>query len=583
MGLLARASRAPSISGPAKKPIGYIKEFATFVLQPLLPQILDKQIKVITNAGGLDPVGLKEFIEVFAAQKGLAERVKVAAVYGDDIIDQKNELVRPGSFRPFSPLNNESGEEDMMGNKEDLLSLNAYIGAEAIAKALASGANIIVTGRCVDSALTLGPLAYEFSWDFSRLDDQLTLDRLASASLAGHILECGAQATGGNFTDWELSAGSHHGGWSNMGYPIATFEEDGTFTVSKPCNTGGLVTRHTVAEQMLYEVLDPENYVLPDVVVDLSQVTLHQMDVDRVLICGVRGKSPTQWLKCTAVRQTGFRITADLVVFGANAEQKAVALGRAILQRARHVAEMELRSAGKTEDFKGYQSKVIVIGADHSFSRSMARIGSREVVVRIAAKHVRRHILDVLSREVTSFGTSSAPGIAMLNSGRPKVSPCLLASSVLIHRDSVVPKLSVGCNSSLIPVPFTTQGCRPVVPSSSAISLKYTSLDADSIASSHRVGHINLLSVAVGRSGDKGDTANIAIISRSPHIYPYLQTQVTPEVISSTLGHFLQDGSIITRYDVPGVHAINFVITKCLGGGGLDSLALDRYVIICLA
>ncbi|KAG5825580.1 hypothetical protein H9Q74_004313 [Fusarium xylarioides] len=276
MGLLARASRAPRKSKSAEGPPGYIKEFLTLALEPLLPEILDKGIKVITNAGGLDPVGLKTLIEQHAASKGISDRVKVAAVYGDDIVAQKKELLQSGAFHAFDPNNGLGPGEPIFSGEEELLSLNAYIGAEGITRALSAGANIVVTGRCVDSALVLGPLAYEFLWDYSRLDDQSTLNSMASASLAGHILECGAQATGGNFTDWELSASSPFGGWSNMGYPIATFRRDGTFTISKPKRTGGLISRTTVGEQMLYEVLDPANYILPDVVVDLSNVTLEQ-------------------------------------------------------------------------------------------------------------------------------------------------------------------------------------------------------------------------------------------------------------------------------------------------------------------
>ncbi|KAH7120484.1 hypothetical protein EDB81DRAFT_231807 [Dactylonectria macrodidyma] len=585
MGLLARASRAGAKPASAKRPPGYIAEFATLVLEPLLPQILEKRIKVITNAGGLDPVGLKELIEKLAARKGMAGVVKVAAVYGDDILEQKNELLKSKALTPFNPLNADGADEPMFGGTDQMLSLNAYIGAEAITKALASGANIIVTGRCVDSALVLAPLAHEFSWDFARLDDQPTLDRLASASLAGHILECGAQATGGNFTDWQLSAGSSHGGWSNMGYPIATFQEDGTFTISKPANTGGLVTRHTVGEQMLYEVLDPENYILPDVVVDLSKVTLEQVDIDKVTVAGVRGKPPTEWLKCTAVRQTGYRIAADLVLFGADAESKAAALGKAIVQRAKNVAKIELRSAGKPDDLQGFESKVITIGAEHSFPPRVTKAEVREVVVRVVAKHTSRHVLDVLSREATSFGTSSAPGITMLGSGRAKVSPNFLASSTLVHRTSVVPKLSIG--KSVLEVPFATKGCKPVVPSTSAITFNYIASKARHENPDDTAGRLRLLDVAVGRSGDKGDNANIAFIARTPATYPYLRDQVTPEVIASTLGHFLQPGSVVTRYDVPGVLAINFVVTKCLGGGGLDSLSLDRqgkgYAQICLA
>ncbi|CAI4211995.1 unnamed protein product [Parascedosporium putredinis] len=526
----------PSPAGLHQKAPGYIKEFATFVLEPLLPQILQKKIKVVTNAGGLDPV-------------------RVAAVYGDNIVARKDELLREGAFSAFNPLNAGAGDEEMLGaaGEHAILSLNAYTGAEPVTKALQAGANIVVTGRCVDSALVLGPLAHEYGWDYARLGDQATLDRLAAASLAGHIVECGAQATGGNFTDWELSAGSPHGGWANMGYPIVAFEEDGKFTVTKPRATGGLVTRHTVGEQMLYEVLDPENYILPDVVVDLARVTLEQVAEDVVRVAG------------------GFRVNADMMLFGARAADKGKVLGEAILQRARAVAEAELRAAGKTEDFVGFESKVIVVGAEHSLSPAAATDAaarSREVVVRIVAKHVRRHVLDVLAREVASFGTSSAPGIGMFSSGRPKISPNFLASSVLIRRGF-------------------TRGCRAVVPAASARGLASSpEVRRKTVLTGHGT-RCSLLDLAVGRSGDKGDTSNVAFISRNPAFYPYILDQVTPEVVASTLGELLQPDSAVTRYEVPGVNAVNFVLTRSLGGGGLDSMALDRqgkgYAQLCLA
>src|SRR5271169_5520731 len=192
----------------------------------------------------------------------------------------------------------------MFTEQDNLISLNAYIGAQPIVHALNSGAQIIVTGRVVDSALVLAPLAYSYNWDLSPTSPDL--DLIASASLAGHIIECGAQCTGGNFTDWRDGAFSGHGGWSNMGYPIVEFNADGTFVVTKPEKTGGIVSKLSVAEQMLYEVLDPANYLLPDVNLDLSQVTLEEVGIDRVRVSRAKGRPPTPWLKCTAIKQDGY-------------------------------------------------------------------------------------------------------------------------------------------------------------------------------------------------------------------------------------------------------------------------------------
>ena len=332
MGLLARRSRIASKSRQiTPQTSGYIGEFLSYVLSPLLPQILQKKIKIITNAGGLDPVGLKNLIENHCLERGI-KGVKVAAVSGDDLLPLlgKDDFRRGnGLTKEFDPLNGSKGEEFSM---DGLLSLNGYLGAEGIIHALSAGANIVVTGRIVDSALVLGPLAYSYKWNLS--PNSPNMDLLASASLAGHIIECGAQCTGGNFTDWKQGAFSSYGGWSNMGYPIVEFFPTGEFVVTKPDKTGGVVSRLSVAEQMLYEVLDPANYLLPDVNLDLTSVTLTQVGENKVLVKGARGRGPTEWIKCTAIRQEGYKVEGALLIPGFEARKKAIILGEALLNRA---------------------------------------------------------------------------------------------------------------------------------------------------------------------------------------------------------------------------------------------------------
>jgi Acyclic terpene utilisation family protein AtuA len=335
MGLLARRSRIASKRNLKTTPqtSGYIVEFLTYVLAPLLPQLIANKTHVITNAGGLDPVGLKKLIEKHLEDNG--HDIKVAAVYGDDLLPHKNDLLKKGSFKPFEPLNGAGEEESTFNESDTLLSLNAYLGAEPIVHALKSGAQIIVTGRIVDSALVLGPLAYKYKWDLSPTSPHL--DLVASASLAGHIIECGAQCTGGNFSDWRDSAFSSYGGWSNMGYPIIEFSPTGEFIVTKPKMTGGVVSKLSVTEQMLYEVLDPANYLLPDVNLDLSKVTMTEVGVNCVRVEGARGRAPTEWIKCTAIKQDGYRIEGTLIVPGFEARQKAIILGEALIQRTNRI------------------------------------------------------------------------------------------------------------------------------------------------------------------------------------------------------------------------------------------------------
>lgn len=333
MGLLARRSRATSKRGitDSLQSSGYIGEFLTYVLIPLLPRLLANKTRIITNAGGLDPAGLKRIIEEYL-KKSSIENVKVAAIWGDDLLPTVSELFQKGAFKPFDPLNGAGAPESIFSEHTSLLALNAYLGAESIVHALKSDAQIIVTGRVVDSALVLAPLAYTYNWDLSPTSPDL--DLIASASLAGHIIECGAQCTGGNFTDWRDGAFSSYGAWSNMGYPIVEFSPDGTFIVTKPAKTGGVVNKLSVAEQMLYEVLDPANYLLPDVNLDLSGVTLTEVGVNRVLVSRAKGRPPTPWLKCTAIRQNGYYVEGALIIPGFEARQKALMLGEALIQRA---------------------------------------------------------------------------------------------------------------------------------------------------------------------------------------------------------------------------------------------------------
>lgn len=576
MGLLARSSKFSSEKKKSKPAAAYIGEFLDDVLVPLLPRILDKGIKVITNAGGLDPVALKEKIDAHARQANVGERVKVAAIFGDDILGRHKEIFATGKGHGFDPLNGAGQAEEVTPDSQGLLSLNAYIGAEPITRALQAGANIIVTGRCVDSASILGPLAFEYGWDYANFGDQDVLNALASASLAGHVLECGAQTTGGNFTDWRESASSPHGGWANMGYPIISFYKNGDFDVFKPKLTGGLVTCGTVCEQMLYEVLDPENYILPDIVIDLSQVSLTQVSTNRVRIHGTKGEPPTPWLKCTAIAQRGFRLSVDLMVFGVDAEAKGIALIDAMVGRANNV--IKSKHHNKIGPITRDSYKTIIVGAERSVAPYSEGSGVREVLARLSASHSNIEAFNILSKEVSSFITSSCPGICLLNPGRPRPSPNFTTASILVERAMVVPKLVVGTDTNIVEIPFATEGCKPVEPSKTAITIHIPTLITATRATCTAEGmvRVRLIEVAIARSGDKGDTGNIAIIARKPAYFPHILAQITPEAIWSSIGHYIAKDGTVTRYEVPGVNAVNFVVTKCLGGGGLASLSLDK-------
>lgn len=337
MGILAALRQRRMMAGKMKKGADYVAEFLSLVLRKILPDAIKNGTKIITNAGALDPIGCKEAIEKLLEELDI-EDIKVAAIVGDDLLADKEDKTLGAfkgvhSFSSISVTDHTKDTDRLPDADEPLLSLNAYLGANAIAAALKDGAHIVVTGRVVDSALVVAPLIHEFGWDESTTPNYYNL--LASASLAGHVIECGCHATGGNFTDWFLAAQSPHGGYANMGYPIVEFDKLGSFVVTKPEKTGGLVSVATVSEQILYEILDPALYLLPDVILDMRQVKITQVAENRVLVSGAKGRKPTPFLKCSGIFLDGWKITGELLIGGGDARKKALAVGEAIIQRVR--------------------------------------------------------------------------------------------------------------------------------------------------------------------------------------------------------------------------------------------------------
>ncbi|RKP09454.1 hypothetical protein THASP1DRAFT_28766 [Thamnocephalis sphaerospora] len=568
MGILARKreSVAKQHTATGKAPGGgYVSEFVTLVVQRLLPQCMAHGTRIITNAGGLDPLACKQAIEHTARELGISPPPRVAAVYGDDLMPRYAEIA--GALRPFAHVHGAtSADMDAAPTAAGdggprVTSLNAYTGAWPIVQALRDGADIVVTGRAADSALVLGPLAYEFGWQPTG-----DWDRLASGSLAGHIIECGCQATGGNFTDWELSARSAHGGWANMGYPVIECRADGSFVVTKPEKTGGIVSIGTVGEQMLYETLDPGAYMLPDVVADFRMVTLRQVGQNRVEVRGARGRAPSPWLKVSGVHVDGYKMAGELVIGGIQAREKALAVGNAVLQRSRDI----MKTLG-LEDF--CQTNVEVLGAEHTYGQVTAPHAlvhaTREVVLRITVLHTSPQALRVFGMELAPAATCMAPGITGNASGRPHPQPQLTHFAGLIARELVPCYVSLG-DGPTHKVPFhTATSTEAAIPP----PLPADSHDAP-VATDAATVTVPLIRLCYGRSGDKGDTVNIGILARDPAFYPILRQALCVESVQAYMAH-LCHGSI-HRYELPGSAALNFVLTRSLGGGGLSSLNVDR-------
>lgn len=530
MSLLAKARLKDPAAGFPPDVIAYLK--------PHLARLAGQGVKVVTNGGGVNPVACKQAMEAACREQGV--QLRIAAVEGDDLL-------------PMAALLREEGVREWTTGAalpERLLTANAYLGALPIAAALAAGADVVITGRCADSALALGILMHEFGW--SRDD----YDRLAAGSLVGHLLECGPQATGGVFTDWETVPG-----WHDIGYPIAECEPDGRFAITKPEGTGGMVTPQTLAEQALYEVGDPAAYVLPDVVADFSNLRLTQAGPDRVEVTGARGHAPTSQYKVSATWQDGFRAVALVCIIGPEAARKAERTAQALLQRAR----MHLQSRS-LPDFSA--THVEVLGAEASYGAQSRARGSREVVLRLLVEHPDAKALDLLAREVGSAGLGFAQGTAALIGGRPKATPVVRLHTFLIDKARLpAPRVRVG-EAPAFDVPVPTAGqplARPAVG-------KRGDARPAQVAAGELV-EVPLLALAHARSGDKGDFSNVAIICREPRFYSHLKTELTAARLAA---HF--DGVVegpVERFEAPGLDAFNFLMHAALGGGGMASRRID--------
>lgn len=292
MSLLARAK----LKDPAA---GYATDFVTVVMARHAREIVQRRIKVVANAGGVNPLACRDALLAVLAKVGVQARV--AVVMGDDVLAQADALRVDGvrETERGTPL------------PAKLASMNAYLGARPIAEALNRGADIVITGRCVDSAVALGPLLHEFGWR----DDQY--DLLSAGTLVGHLIECGCQATGGVYSDWDSV-----GGWDDPGFPIAECAADGTAVLTKVAGTGGVVSPASVAEQLVYEIGDPAAYLMPDVCCDWTEVKLDAAGPDRVRISGARGSAPGPRYKVSATYQDGYRATTSLTLAGGDAAGK---------------------------------------------------------------------------------------------------------------------------------------------------------------------------------------------------------------------------------------------------------------------
>lgn len=514
---------------------GYALDFVSRVMAPLLKKIAEKKIKVICNAGGVNPLACRDALQKIIKEYGLD--LKVAVVLGDDLLPKHEQLKSQNIQEMFS------GE----ALPEQVASSNAYLGAVAIRDALDLGADIVITGRVVDSAVVLAPLLHEYQWS---LDDY---DKLAQGSLAGHVIECGAQCTGGNFTDWQLVQG-----FDNMGFPVVEVSEDGSFVVTKPQGTGGLVSTATVAEQIVYEIGNPQAYLLPDVIADFSQVHLEQLGEHRVRVTGATGRAPTAQYKVSATYPDGYRVLVSFLIAGREAPQKAQVIADAILAKCERVLAM--RSVPPFSE-----KSVEILGIESTYGEHAQTLNSREVVVKIAVKHMFKEACMFFASEIAQASTGMAPALAGIVGGRPKASPVIKLFSFLIDKNQLNIEIDFEGKRYPVEIPqgVSTEQLPTLMAGENAV------YQGDEI-------EVPLIEIAHARSGDKGNHSNIGVIARKADYLPWIRAALTEQSVASYMQHVLdaEKGRVI-RYELPGLNALNFMLENALGGGGVASLRID--------
>jgi hypothetical protein len=509
---------------------GFARDFVAQVEQTL-PTLIEHGTRVISNAGGVNPLACRGALLEMAQRRG--RPLDVAAVVGDDLMGRLGELNASGVT-----LDNMEDGAPFTAIRERVSSANAYYGAWPVVEALYAGAQVVVTGRCTDTGITLAPMIHAFGW---KADDW---DLLASGIVAGHIIECGAQSTGGNFTDWRRVP---H--FERIGYPIVEVFADGSFVVTKHAGTGGAVTMRTVKEQLVYEMGDPRGYITPDVVADFATIRLEQAGRDRVRVWGVRGRPAPASLKVSASYFDGWKASGTLIISAPEAAEKARAFAALFWKR------LDTRFAA---------SHVELVGHSACWGPLAPPTDPPEVLLRLSVRDTDKSSIERFSKMVPAVILSGPPGVAV-TSGRPQAQEVVAYWPALVPRDRVKPTLVTRDGERQLEWPT------PILPVQRPKPLAKEKWPR-ARGSVKRVT-VALKRLAHARSGDKGDTANIGVIARAPEIYPWLLKTLTAAVVKRRFKGLCLGR--VERFEVPNLWALNFLLHESLGGGGTVSLRLD--------
>jgi hypothetical protein len=401
--------------------MGYARDFLG-AIESVLPAVIGKGVRVIANAGGVNPPACAAAIRDIAVRHGVGDKLKIGVVTGDDLLPRLDELIAQGH-----PLANMETGEPLSAVRDRVLSANAYIGSTPIVEALQKGAQVVITGRSTDTALTMAPLRHEFGWG------DTDWDRLAAGIVAGHIIECGAQCSGGNcLYDWRNIPDL-----ANVGYPIVEAKPDGSFVVTKHPNTGGRISTHTVAEQLVYEMGDPKSYITPDVIADFTTIYIDDDGPDRVRVSGIKGRPPTESLKVSIAYRAGFKAVGTLVYAWPEALDKAQAADRVIRER--------LDRLGLT--FDHVLSEFVGASATHDTLSGIESASWRgelpEVQFRIGVRSENKAAVERFTREIAPLVLNGPPSVTGFAGGRPKVEEIVAYWPALIDKRVVQTSVEV--------------------------------------------------------------------------------------------------------------------------------------------
>jgi hypothetical protein len=534
MGGLSRQEKADPQAGWAKR-------FIELQVGPYLREIAARKIKIITNSGGLAPERCAAVLRAKVKELGLS--LKVAAVEGDNLTARADELKGLELKEMFSG----KSIADLMGEADTVLSITAYVGGFPIAQALAGGADIVICGRVVDSAPTLGALIHEFGWGPE------DYDLLAAGTLAGHLLECSTQVSGGTFTDWRDVPD-----WANLGFPIGACKADGSMVFTKPEKSGGLVSVGTISEQLLYEVSNSGAYFVPDVVCDFSQVKIAQVGPDQVSLSGARGLSRTATYKVCMTYDRGWKVVTAQPVVGLEAAAKADRLANALINRTRELFRQ--RNLGDWT-----RTKIEIVGSEAAYGVNAAAASrqAREVVCRVSGEHREKAAVDIFAEECSTLITTLVGATMPMQQVAVPMQhlACFLLDKSKVQLEVVTPEgrqpatvaTDGGFRADMVPNP-------PVPPAPA---------DAQT--------PVPLIALAWARSGDKGDLFNVAVIARKPEYVPYIAAALTAEAVAGHYGHLFNEGARrdVERQYAPGINALNFIVRETMGGGLASNLRFD--------